>query len=150
MKNILIKGSGDITDSQKFFEFVIKKAKGNHVVVICGGGTKISEALEKAGYPVKFDNLGCRTTKTWEERIIMRDILEHEQKKLQNKFVGKGVFVEIPIIYGGTVLCPINGDDLVKALELGFQEIYIFTTKERIKKKIVKFKNLPKVKVKGI
>lgn len=80
MKNILVKGSGDIIDSQQFFDFVVDKAWKNYTVVICGGGTKISAAFEKAGYVVEFDSLDRRITKTWEERMIMRDILEHEEK----------------------------------------------------------------------
>jgi hypothetical protein len=36
MKNILIKASGDITDSQQFFDFVVAKAQNNYVVVIYG------------------------------------------------------------------------------------------------------------------
>lgn len=150
MKNILIKGSGDITNSKQFFDFVVEKAKENYVVVICGGGTKISAALEKAGYSIEYDALGRRITKTWEERLIMRDILEHEEKKLQDKFVGKGVIVVSPILYAGSTLCPINGDDLVKAFDLGFDEIYVFTTKERIEMKKNVFKEWPKIEVIGI
>ena len=150
MKNILVKGSGDITDSQQFFDFVIEKARSNYVVVVCGGGTKISASLKKAGYAVKYDKLGRRVTKTWEERIIMRDVLEHEEKKLQDKFVGKGVIVVPPIIYAGSALCPINGDDLVKAYDLGFDEIYVFTKKERIEKKQAIFQEWYKVKIVGI
>lgn len=47
MKNILVKGSGDITDSQQFFDFVVEKTRNNYVVIICGAGTKISDALKK-------------------------------------------------------------------------------------------------------
>lgn len=135
MENILIKGSGDVINSQTFFKFVIEKALKNYVVVICGGGTKISLALESAGYTVKFDIFGSRVTKTWKERLIMRNVLEKEEKRLQDKFVGKGVVVESPIIYAGKVLCPINGDDLVKTYRVGFDKIFIFTTADRIKKK---------------
>jgi len=145
MKNILIKGSGDVTISHLFFNFVVKKAKDNYVVVICGGGTKISEALKKAGYVVEFDALGRRITKTWEERLIMRSVLECEEKRLQDMFVGKGVVVIPPILHAGSVLCPINGDDLVKAYELGFDEIYVFTLIDRAEKKKIIFQDLPKV-----
>jgi len=150
MRNILIKGSGDITDSQVFFNFVVEKARDNYVVVICGGGTKISAALEKAGYVVEYDELGRRVTKTWEERMIVRDVLEHEEKKLQDRFVGRGVIVVPPILYAGSALCPINGDDLVKAYDLGFSEIYVFTKQERIEKKKDVFQKWPKVKIIGI
>ena len=150
MKNVLIKGSGDITKSQTFFDFVVNKAYNNHVVVICGGGTKISASLEKAGFTVEFDALKRRVTKTWKERTIMRDVLEHEEKELQDKFVGKGVNVVAPIRYLYSVLCPINGDDFVKAYELGFNEVYVFTTKERFEEKQVIFQDYPKVTVSAI
>lgn len=150
IKNILIKGSGDITDSRHFFDFVVEKARNSYVVVICGGGTKIGVALENAGYPIEFDSLGRRVTKTWEERMIMRDVLENEEKRLQDKFVGRGVVVALPILYAGSALCPINGDDLVKAYELGFDEIYVFTKTERVEKKEQVFHGFPKVKVIGV
>ncbi|MCK4554350.1 hypothetical protein KAU19_05330 [Candidatus Parcubacteria bacterium] len=147
MKNVLIKGSGDVTESHEFFSFVVNKAAENYTVVICGGGTKISAALEKAGYTVEFDKLGRRITKTWEERIIMRDILEREEKRLQDKFVGKGVVIIPPVLYGGSVLCPINGDDLVKDYEIGYDDLYVLTTKERLEEKKVIFRDYPKVTV---
>ena len=150
IKNVLIKGSGDVTDSQKFFDFAVEKALNNYVLVICGGGTKISLALESAGYTIEFDELGSRITKTWEERIIMRNVLENEEKRLQDEFVGKGIVVESPILYGGKVLCPINGDDLVWAYRIGYDEIYVFTTMDRVEEKKHKFHDIPKVKVAGI
>ncbi len=152
MRNILIKGSGDITDSQQFFDFVVQKAQSNYyVVIIYGGGTKISAALKKAGYAVEFDQLGRRITKTWEEMMVIWDILEHEEKRLRDKFVEKNIVILQPILYAGSVLCPINGDDLVKAYYLGrFNEICVLTKKERVEKKRVIFEEYPKVKVIGI
>lgn len=150
MKNILIKASGDVTEKKEFFDFVAEKAEGNYVVVICGGGTKISKALEEAGYAIRYDGCNRRITETAEERMIMRDILEQEEKRLQDEFVGKGVVVVAPILYAGSVLCPINGDDLVKAYYLGFDEGYVFTKPERVEKKKEVFKDFPKVKIEAI
>lgn len=150
MKNILIKASGDVVESRKFFDLVVEKARENYVVVICGGGTKISRALKKAGYAIRFDASGRRITETWEERMIMRDVLEHKEKQLQDWFVGKGVVVVSPILYAGSVLCPINGDDLVKAYELGFDEIYVLTIAERVEKKKIAFSDFPKVTIIGL
>jgi len=82
--------------------------------------------------------------------MIMRNVLEREEKTIQDKFVGKGVVVVSPILYVGSVLCPINGDDLVKAYELGFDEIYVFTTADRVNKKTRVFKDIPKVKIVGV
>ncbi len=46
MKNILVKGSGDVTHSKEFFGFIVSLPVSNYVVVICGSGTKISTALK--------------------------------------------------------------------------------------------------------
>lgn len=150
MNNILIKASGDVTNSDFFYSLAVERAKTNYVVVICGGGTKISATLQAAGFEIKFDEQGRRITETWEERKIMRDVLESEEKILQDKFVGKGVVVVPPLLYAGSVLCPINGDDLVKAYELGFDEIIVITTQARIEKKKQIFLDYPKVKIIGI
>jgi hypothetical protein len=147
MKDVLVKGSGDLTDTQEFFNFVADKTLQNRVVVICGGGTKISAALKEAGFAIKFDDLGRRVTATPHEKIIMRDVLASETKNLQKKFHRWNVIVVPPILYLGSILCPINGDDMVKAHELGFDEIYVLTKKERIEKKQLIFKDFPKVQI---
>ncbi len=146
---MLIKASGDVSHNSIFLEFAKAKAKTNYVIVIAGGGTKISATLKAAGYEVKFDEHG-RVTDTWEERKIARDILEQEEKELQDIFVGTGVIVKAPLLEAGAVLCPINGDNLVKALYLGFDEIYVFTLGERAKEKEKIFADYPKVQIKGI
>ena len=150
IKNILIKVSGDLGETQKFYDFTVDKAKDSFVVVISGAGGQINAALEKAGYQIRFDELHGRITETWEERKIARDILEVEEKKLQDKFVGKGVAVMAPILNARSVLCHINGDNLVKALYLGFEEIYVFTLKDRLEAKKEIFKEWPKVEIIGI
>src|SRR4030042_152107 len=103
MKNILIKSSGDVSDSKKFYDFAVNQAKRNYTVVICGGGSKINSALEKKGYKTKFDKHG-RVMKTWEERKIAREVLEQEEKILQDKFVGTGVNVIAPFLNAYSVL----------------------------------------------
>lgn len=150
MKTILIKGSGDVTERQEFLDFINEKSKKDYIVVICGGGSKINKALKEAGYPVQFDDFGRRITKTPEEKTIARNILEKERNILQDKFYTKNVFVLSPILYAGAVICHINGDDLVKAYELGFDEIFVFTKEKRINKKKLIFKDIPKIKIIGI
>ncbi|OGZ54270.1 MAG: hypothetical protein A3B25_02550 [Candidatus Ryanbacteria bacterium RIFCSPLOWO2_01_FULL_48_26] len=146
MKNVLIKASGDVKDHSEFRAFVAKQAKENYVVVIPGAGTQASRALKAAGYVIKYDAHG-RVTSTWEERKIVRDAIEKEAKELEDAFVGTGIVVTPPILYAGSVLCHINADNLVKAFYLGFDEIYVFTLKERAGTKEKEFANYPKVKV---
>ena len=150
INNILIKTSGDTSDSYEFQRFTEEKAKNDFVVVICGGGTKISKALSDAGFEIKFDDLHGRITNSLEERLIIKNVLDAEQKRLQDKFIGKGISVVAPLLDAASVLCPINGDNLVKAYYLGFDEIFVFTLKERTEVKKEIFKNYPKVKIIGV
>ncbi|PID52212.1 MAG: hypothetical protein CR972_02930 [Candidatus Moraniibacteriota bacterium] len=148
--NVLIKGSDDVTEQKEFREFVIKKAKTNYVVVICDSKKKINFTLEAAGFEIQFDELGRRINTTLNERMIIRNILEHEEKILQDAFVGKGIVVKAPILYAGSVLCPIDGNDLVKSYEVGFEEVFVFTTKEQATQQSYIFRKYPKIQVFGI
>lgn len=148
-KNILIKGSGDVTAHEKFLNFVKEKAKESFVVVICGGGTQVSEALQEAGYEIRYDEHG-RVTESWEERKIARDVLELEQQQLQDKLIGTGAYVITPMLEVATVLCHINADALVKACYLGFKEIYVFTLQNRISDKQSAFAGYPRVQIIGL
>lgn len=149
IRNVLIKASGDVVDREELFNFATDKARNNYTVLICGAGTKIGKSLEEGGYMARFDEHG-RITETFEERKIARDVLEYEQRRLQDKFIGTGVEVEKPIINIDSVLCHINGDAYVKAGYLGFDEIYVFTLEDRVKKKEKIFEGFPKVKIVGI
>lgn len=150
MKNVLFKASGDCVDNPEVCDFVVQEASENYVVLICGCGTKTSSALKDAGYEIEYNDPHGHITKTWEERKIARDVLEEEEKRVQNMFVGKGVVVTAPILYAGSVLCHINGDNLVKAYYLGFDEIYVFTLAERAEEKSEVFKDYPKVTIKTL
>ena len=149
-RNILIKVSGDVVASAEFFDFALRKADDNYVVIICGGGTKVSDALAAVGYPIRFDENHGRVTETLEERKIARDVLEREAQELEDRFVGKGVVVLAPVLYAGSVLCPINADNLVKAYYLGFDEIYVFTRQDRLGAKQESFRSYTKVQVIGV
>ena len=148
MKNILVKISGDASDNPGALKFIKEKSKSNKIVVICGGGTQINEALAKKGFKIKFDIHG-RVINSKKEDKIVRKILEKERKDLQKEF-NKNVAVLSPIISAGLIFCHINGDNLVKAFYLGFDEIFVFTLKNRMKNKKDFFKSYPKVKVIGI
>ncbi len=149
MKSILIKTSGDTSDSEIFLEFVFQKAKEGKVVIIPGAGSKISKALMKAGFEISFDEHG-RVVKGKDELAIMAKVLKGERRKFRKKFGNLNVEIAIPLLYAGTIACPINGDNLVQAYCKGFDEIYIFTLKKRIKKKAKAFKKYPKVKIIGV
>ncbi len=143
----MIKVSGDIINSKRFKDFAIRLAKTSFVVVIVGGGTEISRRLIEAGYEIRFDDIHGRITEGWEERKIAKEVLEESAKKLQDIFIGKGVFVVPSIIEVAGVTCHINGDNYIKSAYLGFDELYVFTLKNRRQKKKKIFEKYPKVRV---
>lgn len=149
VKNVLIKVSGDVVEKGGVLDFIADKARENYVVVVCGAGTKIGAAPEERGHEVKFNRHG-RVTESFEERRIVRNVLEQEQKKLQDKLVGTGANVVAPIIEMASVLCHINGDAYVRAGYLGFEEIYVFTLKDRVEAKMEVFEGFSKVEVVGV
>lgn len=149
MKKILIKASGDTLNDSKFIKFVKKKAESNKIVVICGGGTQISEALVKAGFKIKYNHLG-RVIGTRKEKKIIKNVLEREKNNLQKLINNKKVEIVTPVLKAGSIECHINADNLVKAYYLGFDNAYVFTLKDRITGKQEIFKNYPKVKILGI
>ena len=150
VKNVLIKASGDVLESKALKNFVTQKAKKSFVVIVVGGGTAISKRLEVAGYAIAFDDVHGRITESWEERKIARDVLEENTKKLQDDLVGTGAFVVPSIIDIAGVTCHINGDNYIKSAYLGFDELYVFTTKNRLKAKSKIFRGYQKVKIRAI
>ncbi len=150
VKNVLIKASGDIINDKRFKDFAIRLAKTSFVVVIVGGGTEISKRLIEAGYEIRFDDIHGRITESWEERKIAREVLEENSKKLQDTFIGKGVFVVPSIIDVAGVTCHINGDNYIKSAYLGFDELYVFTLKNRRQEKEKIFKKYSKVEIVAI
>ncbi len=136
--NILIKVSGDLVFDSKTISFIKQKAKKNYVVILVGGGTDITKALEeyhrKKGkrYKPNFVPALGRKLKTFRERQIARDILEQNQKALQDKLVGTtGVAVEIPVLHLGGVLSHVNADNLAEITSLNFKKVYVLTPKGR-------------------
>lgn len=147
IKNTLIKPSGDLIKNKRFFDFVKKRSRKSYVVVVTGGGKQINEVFKKAEYEIKFGPAGRETD--FQGRQLSRNILEKNQRLLQNEFVKEEInaTIEIPIINIGGVLCPVNGDYYVIAVYNGFDEIYILTTPERVKEKEEKFVGYPKIKI---
>ncbi|XLQ19893.1 MAG: hypothetical protein ACKUBY_04900 [Candidatus Moraniibacteriota bacterium] len=150
VKNILLKASGDVFKSKDFKHFATELATKSFVVIVVGGGTEISKRLEAAGYTIAFDDVHGRITESWEERKIARNVLEENTKKLQDDLVGTGAFVIPSVIDIAGVTCHINGDNYIKSAYLGFDELYVFTTAERIEAKSKIFSSYPKVKVRAV
>jgi len=149
-KNIFIKVSGDQYLNPAFIKWLKQLSKKSHLTILVGGGTQINEEFARRGFPVKKHGPLGRETETLEQRQIARDVLEKNQAILQDRLAQKGISAEIiiPIVYIGTVLCPVNGDQMVRTAYLGFDELYVITTPERAKNKKEVFTDLPKVKIK--
>lgn len=149
-KNCFVKISGDIL-SDDVLEWIKTLSQEYFVVVCVGGGTQINEAFKKAGLPVgDFGPLG-RETNSFQERRLAQNILEINQTEIQDRLnaIGVRVNVVIPILNIGTVLCHVNGDQFVLTAYLGFDVLYIVTTKDRVAEKKKFFSPYPKIQVVG-
>lgn len=144
-----VKVSGDLCSSQEFIAGISKLARQFFVVICVGGGTQINEAFEKAGIKTGPHGPLGRETRTFKERQLARDILEQNQAELQDALAAQGIVatVTIPVLEIGSVLCHVNGDQMVRTVYLGFDRIFVITTKDRIEKKKKEFQDLSKVEV---
>ncbi|MDP1689078.1 MAG: hypothetical protein Q8L47_03020 [bacterium] len=149
-RKIFVKVSGDEFLKPAFLKWIKKICKKAWVVICVGGGTQINEEFNRRGFPVKVHGPMGREINTFEERQVQRDVLEVNQEALQDRLVKENIFavVEIPIITIGTVLCPVNGDEMIRTAYLGFDELYIITTTiTRAKEKAAIFLDLPYVTI---
>ena len=147
--NVFVKVSGDEFKNPRFMGWLKEQTQRAWVAICIGGGTQINAAFEAGGFETKFGPLG-RETKDFRERQVARDVLEANQVALQDALGQHGInaAVELPVTYIGTVLCHVNGDVMVQVAYLGYDELYVVTTPERLEKKREQFAWLhPKVQV---
>ena len=147
-KNCLIKLSGDCLGNATL-EWIRELSRAYFVVICVGGGTQIKEAFAKAGFPDSaYGPLG-RETKSFAERQLARDVLEHNQATLQDRLAEENIpaVVVIPVLEIGNVLCHVNGDQFVLTAYLGFDAVYVVTLPEREAKKRKDFAPYPKIQV---
>ena len=148
-KNIFVKVSGDEFLNPRFQKWIKRLRKEAWVVICIGGGTQINEELQKQGYELTQHGPLGRETKTFEERQIARDVLERNQAELEDCLakIGIHVTVAIPVLTIGNVLCHVNGDQMIRAAYLGFDQLYVVTAPDRVEAKQKEFGSLPKVEV---
>lgn len=149
-KKIFVKVSGDEYQNPLFRSWIKEMSENAWVVICVGGGTQINEEFKRRGFPVRPHGPLGREMDTFEERQVQRDVLEVNQATLQDWLAQEGIFaaVEIPVVMIGTVLCPVNGDEMLRAVYLGFDELFIVTTQSRVEGKRALFADLPKIKIK--
>ena len=134
--HVLIKTSGDLTDNPETIEFIRRQSEiADHVVVLVGGGTDITDALGREGIESRFINGTGRVIESFEGRQLARKILEENQKNLQDRLAGLNihVVVEIPVFNLGSVLCHANGDIIATAFSVNFDRTYVLTLPGRDK-----------------
>ena len=148
-KNLFVKVSGDLSRSVSFIEYLRTVTRDYFTVVCVGGGTQINEALSKAGIvPGSHGPMG-RELPSFELRQVARDVLEKNQSELQDTLASLGIsaMVIIPVLDLGSVLCHVNGDEMVKTAYIGFDQLVVITTEDRVERKARDFVDLDKVKV---
>lgn len=149
LRRAFVKVSGDLCTSPEFLKFIRGLSREYFVVVCIGGGTQINEAFAEAGLPVSTHGPMGRETNSLKERQIARNVLEGNQAILQDQLSSLRISatVVIPVLDIGSVLCHVNGDEMVRTSYLGFDRLCVITTPERAEAKTQKFADLPKVEV---
>ncbi|HMP67452.1 MAG TPA: hypothetical protein PKA60_01760 [Candidatus Paceibacterota bacterium] len=148
-KNLFVKVSGDLSRSVNFIEYLRVVTRDYFTVICVGGGTQINEAFSKMGIvPSPHGQMG-RELPSFELRQIARDVLEKNQSDLQDTLASLGInaVVIIPVLDLGSVLCHVNGDEMVKTAYIGFDQLVVITTEDRVERKITEFFGLDKIMV---
>lgn len=152
-KNLFVKVSGDSWDKPLFIHLIEKYQNENYYIVICvGGGTQINQALADRGVILGLHGPMGRELVSFDQRRLAREVLEKNQQELQDKLSSLRICatVIIPVMELGTVLCHVNGDQMIRTAYIGFDKLVVVTEKDRVEKKRTEFANLPKVEVVGI
>ena len=149
-KNAFVKVSGDQFQNPGFIGWIKELSREWHAVICIGGGTQVNEEFARRGFKTRFGPLG-RETETLDERQVARDILETNAAECEDLLAGQSVYarVMIPVLDIGGVLCHVNGDEMVRTAYLGYDQLFIITTPERLETKRQIFADLPKVEVRA-
>ncbi len=150
-KSAFVKVSGDLVLHRKVLKWVRRLAGQFHVVICTGGGTQINEALIAAGYELRKHGPLGRELGTFEERQLARNVLEMNRAQLEDRLAMENIHahVVIPVLEVGGVLCHVNGDTFLETAYIGFDLLFVVTTKEREQNKSDTFRHLPKVRVRS-
>jgi acetylglutamate kinase len=150
-QNIFVKISGDLIDTEKVFRWISKCSKRGKIVICVGGGTQINNALAEAGIPFRKHGPLGREHQSEAEKTIAEKILAKNVKKMKSLCKKHSINCKIiaPIIEIGGTQCHINGDQIILAAYLGYDQLFVLTTAHRVKKKQNDFRQYPKIKVVG-
>src|SRR5271169_2335412 len=150
-QNIFVKISGDLIDNEQAVRWIAEHSKNTSMVVCVGGGTDINNALVDAGIPMRKHGPLGREHQSEAERAIADEVLAKNVIKTKSLFKERAIDSEViaPIINIGGIMCHVNGDQMILAAYLGFDQLFVLTTVDRVTKKEAEFANYAKVKVVG-
>lgn len=133
--DILVKVSGDLANSEKFYNWLPSIARPlDKLFILCGGGTQITEVLKQNRIGFKFGPAG-RKIKSQRGRHLAYEILQKQKAFVEEKLREKGIVavVDIPVKKKGEKIRHINGDSYVIAVYPNFGKIYVVTLKGKDK-----------------
>jgi hypothetical protein len=151
-KSVFAKVSGDVFKAPDFISYIGQVAQTRYVLVCVGGGSQINEAFKKAGISLGRHGPLGREIRSQKGKELARDVLNRNCNELKAELRRRGISagVIIPVLNADHVICHVNGDQFVRTMYLGFDELIVFTTFDRVEKKRTEFKDLSKVQVIGI
>ncbi|MFZ2886544.1 MAG: hypothetical protein WA021_01855 [Minisyncoccia bacterium] len=148
--NWFVKVSGDEFLTPSFLQWLQKIDLSTARIVICvGGGTQINEEFKRRGIPYRKHGPMGREHATREEEQIAEQVLQQNKLTLENKLciMGISMHVIVPVLAIGGRLTHVNGDEMTRAAYLGFDKLFVLTTRGRLGAKRWQFRKLPKVEV---
>ncbi|MFH1178588.1 MAG: hypothetical protein V1711_02620 [bacterium] len=150
-QNIFVKISGDLIDNEQVSRWIAECSKRGKLVICVGGGTQINNALVEAGIPIREHGPLGREHQSEKERMIAEEILVKNVEKVRALCREQKINCEVvaPLIEVGGVQCHINGDQIILAAYLGYDQLFVLTTADRVEKKESEFAQYPKIKVVG-
>lgn len=150
-KNVFVKVSGDLLEHPRVIKWLKRLSTQFYVCVCIGGGTQINDALTEAGHVLtKHGPLG-RELESLALRQLARNVLEQNKARMEDKLAAEKIHahVVIPVFEIGGVLCHVNGDTFLLTSYLGFDQLFVITTKDREAVKIDQFKQYPKIRIRA-
>ena len=155
MHKLFVKISGDVLNSPELVLGLmewLKTFKKKEITICCGGGNQINKDFQKHEIEVeRHCKLGRRHECAKGEAVAMKS-LSNNARRLRRLLGISGlptIKVIIPIVSIGNVRCHVNGDQMARFAYLGYDELFVVTTRERIKIKRSEFLDLPKITVIG-
>lgn len=134
-RRTLVKITGDALSHVATYEWLKDCSKeSKRLVIIVGGGTAISEALEKEDISYQFTEFG-RIIDEERGRIIAAKILEKQKENVMEKLQEEGIEAEVIVPVIDLPLGPlhVNGDKWMEALHINFDDVFVLTLNGRVK-----------------